>query len=123
MTNGDLPPSSKLVGVRLGAAAAATSFPVSTEPVNAMPVDARMGRQRGAGLLADALHHVEDAVGHTGVARDVGEHRGGERRPLGRLEDDGVPGGERGRQPPGSQHQRRVPGRDDGGHAGRIHET
>ena len=35
-TNGDLPPSSSEVGVRLAAAACATSLPVGTLPVNAM---------------------------------------------------------------------------------------
>ena len=35
-TNGDFPPSSSDVGVRFAAAACATSFPVSIEPVNAI---------------------------------------------------------------------------------------
>ena len=58
--------------------------------------------------------HVERAVGQAGVARDVGEHRRGERRPLRRLEDHGVAGRERGSDAPGREHQRRVPRRDHG---------
>ncbi len=56
--------------------------------------------------------HVECAVGKPGVARDLREHRRGERRPLGRLQDHRVARRERGRHAPGRQHQRRVPGRD-----------
>ena len=43
---GDLPPSSKLHGVRLSAAARAMSFAVGTDPVNEMPADAGMRDQR-----------------------------------------------------------------------------
>ena len=42
-----------------------------------------------------------------------GAHSGG-------LSDDGVPGRERRADPPGGQHQRRVPGRDDRDHAGGV---
>ena len=83
------------------------------------PPDVGMRDERGARLLADPLDDVEGAVGHPGVARDVGEERGGERRPLGRLRDHGIPGGERRRDPPRREHQRRVPRRDHHGDAGR----
>ena len=68
---------------------------------------------------AQALHDVEHAVGQPGVAGDVGQQARGQRRPLRRLGDHGVPGRERGGDPPGRQHQRRVPRRDHRGDAGR----
>ena len=79
------------------------------------PSDVGMGDESGAGLLADPLHHVEGAVGHPGVARDVREQRGGERSPFRWLRDHGVPGRERRRDPPRGEHQRRVPRRDHDG--------
>ncbi len=84
------------------------------------PAHVGMGDERRAGLLADPLNHVEGAVGHPGVACDVGEERGGERRPLGWLRDHGVPGRERGRDAPRREHQRRVPRRDHDGDPGGV---
>ena len=77
-------------------------------------------RQRRPGFFADALHDIEHAVGHACFVRDVGQQGGGQRCPLGRFEDHGVAGGERRREAPRAEHQRRVPRRDDGGDAGRI---
>ena len=72
----------------------------------------RISHQRGAGLGAEPLDDVEHAGGQPGLGGDVGEQRRGERRPLRRLGDHGVARGERRGDPPGRQHQRRVPGRD-----------
>ena len=69
-------------------------------------------RERGADLLADALHDVEDARRKAGLHDEVGEQRARERRPLGRLEHHGAPGGQRGRRLPRREHERRVPRRD-----------
>jgi hypothetical protein len=73
-----------------------------------------------AGPGAGALHHVEDTGRQAGVVGDVGQQRRGERRPLRRLEHDGVARRERRADPPGGQHERRVPGGDDRSHAGRV---
>ena len=118
--NGALPPSSRETGVRFAPADAATSLPVGHRTGERDPSHVGMRDERGARLLADPLHDVEGAVGHPGVAGDVGQERGRERRPLRRLRDDGIPGGERRRDPPRGEHQRRVPRRDHDGDAGGI---
>ena len=84
----------------------------------AHPADAGVRDERGAGLLADPLDDVEDAGREAGLGGQVGEDRARERRPLGRLQDDGAAGGERGRRLPGREHEGRVPRRDDRGRAG-----
>ena len=76
-------------------------------------------RERRAGLGAETLHDVEHAVGQAGVAGDVREQARGQRRPLRRLGHHRVARGQGGRDPPGGQHQRRVPRRDHRGDAGR----
>ena len=76
--------------------------------------------ERGARLGPVPLHDVEDARRQPGLVGDVGEQRGGQRRPLRRLDHDRVAGRERRADPPGRQHQRRVPGRDDRGDPGRV---
>ncbi len=83
-------------------------------------VDAGMGDERRAGRLAEAVHDVEDALGQTDLVHQLGEPSGGQRRPLGRLEDDRVPGREARRDPPRRQHQRSVPGHDQPGDAHRL---
>ena len=110
---GDLPPSSKESGTMLGAAACAMTPAVGTEPVKAEPVDARVSGERRPGLQPGALHDVEHAGGDACLGHDVGEQARGQRRPLRRLEDDGVAGRQGRSDPPGGEHQRRVPGRDD----------
>ena len=82
------------------------------------PGQVRVRRQRRAGLAAQALDDVEHAVRQTGVAGDVGQQAGGQRRPLRRLGHHRVPGRERGRDPPGRQHERGVPRRDHRGDPG-----
>ena len=84
------------------------------------PGQIRVRHQRRSRLRAQALDDVEHAVGQPGVPGDVREQAGGQRRPLGRLGDDGVPGRERGRDAPGREHQRGVPRGDHRGDAGRI---
>ena len=69
---------------------------------------------------AGALDDVEDTGRQAGLVGDVGQQRGGERGPLRWLDHDGVAGREGRSDPPGGQHQRRVPGRDDRDHAGRV---
>src|SRR5262245_8329233 len=81
-----------------------------------------MGRQRRAGGLAEALDDVEHARRDLRLGEHLGQQRRGQRRPLGGLEYDGVAGRERGSDPPRGEHQRRVPGHDQPGHADRLAE-
>ena len=76
--------------------------------------------QRLARRLAEAVHHVEDAGGQARLVRDLDEQRARSRAPLGRLVDDGASGGERRRDLPRRQHERRVPRRDHADRADRL---
>ncbi len=75
--------------------------------------------ERGAGA-AVAGDDVDDAGRQLGLAEDVAEEERRERRRLGRLEHDGVPGRERGRDLPGQHQQREVPRDDLAGDAERL---
>ena len=66
----------------------------------------------GCAGLAVAVDDVEHACGQADFVGDLGEGERGERRVLGGLDDDGVAGGERGRDLPGEHQQREVPGDD-----------
>ena len=74
-------------------------------------------RRAGAAVAGD---DVDDARRELGLAEDVGEEERGERRRLGRLEHDRVPGCERGRDLPGEHEQREVPRHDLAGDADRA---
>jgi hypothetical protein len=65
-----------------------------------------------ARLLAEAVHEVDDAVRQAGLAEQRHEPLGQERRVLGRLQHDRVPGHEGRRQLPGGNGDREVPRRD-----------
>jgi len=82
--------------------------------------DARVPRERGPGLGADALDDVEDTGRHAGLSGDLGEEACGERCPLRWLEDDGVTGCECRTDAPGGEHERGIPRRDDRRDAGGI---
>ena len=73
--------------------------------------DPGAGGQRLAGLDAEAVDHVEDA-GRQQVADEFHQHQDRGRRLLGRLEDDGVAGGERRGELPDGHQDREVPGDD-----------
>ena len=53
-------------------------------------VDARMARERRAGLLAEARHDVERAGGKARLAGEVGERERGQAGVLRRLQDAGI---------------------------------
>ena len=72
------------------------------------------------GALAD--DDVDDAFGDAGFEDELGEPERGERRQLGRLQDDGVPAGERGPELPGRDVEREVPGHDQPDDAERLAE-
>ena len=78
-----------------------------------------VGDERGADLLADALHDVQDAGRQPRLVREVGEQRARQRRPLGGLEDDRAARREGRRGLPRREHERRVPRRDHDGRPGR----
>src|SRR5438874_2283364 len=66
---------------------------------------------RGAGSTV-ARDDVDDAGRQLRLTQDVAEQERAERRRLGRLQDDGVPCGERRRDLPREHQQREVPGND-----------
>ena len=70
---GDLPPSSKLTGVRLGARRRRSSRAVARRAGEADAVDARVGDEGGAGDLADAMDDVEHAGRDAHVGGDLTE--------------------------------------------------
>ena len=107
--NGSLPPISRFTRAIRSMQAAATFFPVATEPVKAtqsMPwceaIAPPTSPAPATMLTAPARQVVED----------VGDRERRERRHLGRLADRRVAGGERGGELPGQEKQRVVP-RDD----------
>ena len=73
----------------------------------------------GAAGVAGAGHDVDDAGRQVGLLADLGEQQRGQRGGLGRLEDDGVAGGQRRRDLPRQHQHREVPRDDLAGHAER----
>src|SRR5258708_3677776 len=73
-------------------------------------VHARMGDERGAGSLAEAVDDVHDAGWQAELFKPVGHLHHGERRLLRRLEDAGATRGDGGGKLPRSHDQRIVPG-------------
>ena len=75
-------------------------------------VDVHVAAEGGAGGRAVAGHDVDDAVGKPASWASCGDAQGGQRRLLGRLEDDGA-AGRQGRAPLPRLHQQREVPRDD----------
>ncbi len=73
-----------------------------------------------AGVLRRIGHHVDDAVRQAGVAQRGADQPMGRRTELGGLEDHGVAAGERHRDRPHAEDDRRVPRRDAEHDAGRL---
>jgi hypothetical protein len=91
----------------------------------------RLAAYKGDGLYAGVLQdrvnslpgpvdEVEDAVGQTGLLEQLAEPDGRERRPLGGLEDVGVPGAYGDGQGPQGHHAREVEGRYGCHHPERV---
>ena len=72
-------------------------------------VDVHVRRDGGTGDPAEAGDDVDDTRGETSLLDEVGEHQSGQRGLLSRLQDDGVAGGESGRNLPGKHQQGEVP--------------
>ncbi len=81
--------------------------------VDVVVLDERLPDRRAAG------QDVDHARRQVGLGDDLGQHQRGQRRGLGRLEDDGVAAGQRGRDLPRRHQQREVPRDDLAGHADR----
>src|SRR5690606_5835696 len=79
-------------------------------------VEALMGDEGRAGAPV-AGHDVEDALGQPDLLRQLGEGQRRQRRELGGLQDDRVPGGEGRRDLPRQHQEREVPGDDLAAHA------
>ena len=120
--SGPLPPSSAVNGTMLRAAAPPIGAGLGRAGEAHAP-HAGVGHERRAGLLADALHDVEDAGRQAGLDREVGEQRARQRRPLGRLQHDRGARRQRRRGLPRREHERRVPRRDHGGRAAGMRST
>src|SRR3989344_1689665 len=69
-----------------------------------------------------AVDDVEYALGYTGLQRQFDEAHGHEWVLLGRLEDEGVAGGDGHREHPQWDHRREVERGDAGAHAQRLHQ-
>ena len=115
--NGSLPPISRLIRATRSAQATAIRLPVGIEPVKATQPTPSSPDDPGAHLAA-ARQQVDDARGQ--VLEAGRERQGRERCQLGGLADRGVAGRQRGRQLPGQEQQRIVPGHDAGDHADRL---
>ncbi len=72
-----------------------------------------------AGILAEAVDEVPHALGQARLLGDLDQQAGRERREFRRLVHDGAAGGQRRRDLPGREHERRVPRRDDADRADR----
>ena len=75
-------------------------------------VDAGMGGERLPDLLAGTGQDVHHAVGDTRFTTDLAQDHRGDRGGAGRLQDEGVAGGEGRGQLPGGHQQREIPGHD-----------
>ena len=96
----------------VAAAPAAIPLPTSVEPVNAILATSGCSTRRAPQTLPGPGDDVEDALRQARLERDPLQLDGAERGQLGRLEDDGVAGGEGRRDLPGGDHEGEVPGHD-----------
>ena len=113
-----LPPSSRVTflsepGDRLGDRPADPGGAGEGDLVDVRVLDERLAGRAGAG------DDVDDARRQVGLLADLGEQQRGERRGLGRLQDDGVAAGQRRGDLPRQHQQREVPGDDLAGDAER----
>jgi len=83
-------------------------------------IDVHVASKRLAGRLAEAGHHLEDPIRHACLRCELGEAQRGERGLLRRLQNDAVPGRERGPDLPARHQQREVPRHDCADDAERL---
>ena len=82
--------------------------------------DIGMLHQRVAGILAESVHEVEDALRQPRLFEDPRPQRRRQGSELGRLQHDRVAGREGGAELPRLEHERRVPRRDEPRDADRL---
>ena len=83
-------------------------------------LDVGMLRQRLSGVLAETVDEVEDALREPGLFGDLDQKLGRHRREFGRFVNHGAARGQRRRDLPCRQHERRIP---RGDHAHRANRT
>ncbi|MNE01620.1 hypothetical protein D3C80_940660 [compost metagenome] len=83
-------------------------------------VDVHVQGQGLAHGVAEARQHVEHASRNAGLDGQLGDADAGQRRLLGRFEDDRVAGGQRRAELPAGHQQGEVPRHDGGDHAHRL---
>ena len=117
---GDLPPSSWLTRLTVGAARWATSMPARVEPVNEIMSMPGCSAHRRADLGPEAVDEIEHALRHAGLMQDLGEDQRRGRRVFRGLQDHGAAGGKRRRDLAGDLVERPVPRRDHADDADRL---
>ncbi len=117
-----LPPSSSVTGLICAAQPAITCRPTSVEPVKTILATSGESTNRCPTTLPLPGSTWKTSGGHAGLERELGEPDRGQRGQLGRLEHDGVAGGERGRESPRRDRHREVPRHDHADDAERLVE-
>ena len=117
---GDFPPSSSDTRLRFPFAASTIFWPVVCSPVNVILSTSGVRGERRTRRLAEARDHVDDPRRKADLGDQLGEAKGGERRLLGGLEDDRVPGRERRAELVAAHEEREVPGDDRADDADRL---
>ena len=119
MMFGLLPPSSRVTRFSERPHLAPISRPTTVEPVKAT-LSTPGWSTSAAPVVAVAGEHVERSLGEARLERQLAEPQRGQRRLLGRLQDDRAAGGERRGDLPDRHQQRVVPGDDLGADADRL---
>ena len=117
-----LPPSSRVTRFTWSAQPAMICLPTSVEPVKQTLRTSGCVTNRSPDDRALAGQHGEHALGQAGLERELADPHRGQRRDLGRLQHDGVAGGQRRGEAPAGDRHREVPGHDHADHAERLAE-
>ena len=98
--------------------------PVAVEPVNAILLT-RASRTRASPWSPGpwTIDNIEHASWQACLLRDLSEKQGRQRRLLGRLENDGIAGGQRGSELRRRVGHRIIPWDDGGDYAVRLHDS
>ena len=107
-----LPPSSRVTRLICSAQPAMTARPTSVEPVKHTLRTAGWDTKRSPTTLPLPGRICRTPSGRPGFERQLADAQRAERGQLGRLEDDGVAGGQRRREAPAGDGHGEVPGHD-----------
>ena len=119
-TSGLLPPISSWNFRMCSAEALATRLPVSTEPVKEIAFTSGLSRIACPTTEPLPMTRLKHALRQAGALQDVGERPAAARHEVGRLEDHRVAVGERRRDLPGGNGDRKIPRRDQPDDADRL---